>query len=123
MLENNIIIAGGGHAGIEAAMAISKMGLPCIMVTLNKEAIARMSCNPAIGGLANGHLVKEIDALGGFMGRAADKTTIQHKILNKSKGFLKLLNVGELSLPIKMYLRWIFNLKYLVSIPEWFFNI
>ena len=86
MLENNIIIAGGGHAGIEAAMAISKMGLPCIMVTLNKEAIARMSCNPAIGGLAKGHLVKEIDALGGVMGRAADKTTIQHKILNKSKG-------------------------------------
>jgi len=86
-LENNtIIVAGGGHAGIEAALAISKMGLKCTMVTLNKEAIGRLSCNPAIGGLAKGHLVKEIDALGGIMGLAADQTTIQNKILNKSKG-------------------------------------
>ena len=86
MLENKIIIAGGGHAGIEAALAISQMGLSSIMVTLNKDAIGRMSCNPAIGGLAKGHLVKEIDALGGVMGRIADQATIQNKILNKSKG-------------------------------------
>ena len=87
MLENNqIIVAGGGHAGIEAALAIQKMGFLCHMVTMNKEAIGRLSCNPAIGGLAKGHLVREIDALGGIMGRLADQTTLQHKILNKSKG-------------------------------------
>ena len=69
MLENKIIIAGGGHAGIEAALAITKMGYTCTMVTLNKLAVGRMSCNPAIGGLAKGHLVKELDALGGIMGQ------------------------------------------------------
>ena len=86
MLENNILIAGGGHAGIEAAAAISKMGYKCTMVTMDSSAIGRMSCNPAIGGLAKGHLVKEIDALGGLMGLVADQSTIQNKILNKSKG-------------------------------------
>ena len=85
-MENKIIIAGGGHAGIEAALAIAKMGFSCTIVTLNSEAIGRMSCNPAIGGLAKGHLVREIDALGGIMGKVADKSTIQNKILNKSKG-------------------------------------
>ena len=86
MLENKIIIAGGGHAGVEAALAVSKMGCACTLVTLNQSAIGRMSCNPAIGGLAKGHLVKEIDALGGVMGRFADLSTIQNKTLNKSKG-------------------------------------
>ena len=86
MLENKIVIAGGGHAGIEAALAVSKMGSLCTIVTLNKSAVGRMSCNPAIGGLAKGHLVKEIDALGGIMGKIADLSTIQNKILNKSKG-------------------------------------
>ena len=87
MLENKqIIVAGGGHAGIEAALAIERMGFSCSMVTMNKDAIGRLSCNPAIGGLAKGHLVREIDALGGVMGRLADQTTLQHKILNKSKG-------------------------------------
>ena len=66
MLVNNIVIAGGGHAGIEAAMIISKIGFNCTIVTLEASAIGRMSCNPAIGGLAKGHLVKEIDALGGI---------------------------------------------------------
>ena len=86
LVNNQIIIAGGGHAGIEAALAISKMGLQCTLVTLKADAIGRMSCNPASGGLAKGHLVKEIDALGGIMGQMADQTTIQNKILNKSKG-------------------------------------
>ena len=87
MLENKqIIVAGGGHAGIEAALAIERMGFSCSMVTMNKDAIGRLSCNPAIGGLAKGHLVREIDALGGVMGRLADQTTLQHKVLNKSKG-------------------------------------
>lgn len=81
-----IIIAGGGHAGIEAALAISRMGYSAIIVTLDKQAVGRMSCNPAIGGLAKGHIVKEIDALGGIMGRAADHAGIQFKTLNKSKG-------------------------------------
>ena len=86
-LENNsIVVIGGGHAGIEAALAISKKGLSCTLISLNKNSIGRLSCNPAIGGLAKGHLVKEIDALGGVMGKIADKTTIQNKILNQSKG-------------------------------------
>ena len=87
VLENNsIVVIGGGHAGIEAALAISKKGLSCTLISLNKNSIGRLSCNPAIGGLAKGHLVKEIDALGGVMGKIADKTTIQNKILNQSKG-------------------------------------
>ena len=81
-----IIIAGGGHAGIEAALSISRMGYSAIIVTLDKQAVGRMSCNPAVGGLAKGHIVKEIDALGGIMGRAADHAGIQFKTLNKSKG-------------------------------------
>jgi len=86
-LENNsIVVIGGGHAGIEAALAISKKGLSCTLISLSKSSIGRLSCNPAIGGLAKGHLVKEIDALGGVMGKIADKTTIQNKILNQSKG-------------------------------------
>ena len=85
-MNKKIIIAGGGHAGVEAALAISKLGCQAIIITMDPTAIARMSCNPAIGGLAKGHLVKEIDALGGIMGRAADISTLQHKTLNKSKG-------------------------------------
>jgi tRNA uridine 5-carboxymethylaminomethyl modification enzyme len=81
-----IIIAGGGHAGVEAALSISRMGYSAIIVTLDKQAVGRMSCNPAIGGLAKGHIVKEIDALGGIMGKAADLAGIQFKTLNKSKG-------------------------------------
>lgn len=83
---NPIIIAGGGHAGIEAALAISRMGGKVTIITLDPKSIGRMSCNPAIGGLAKGHIVKEIDALGGIMGVAADYAGIQFKTLNKSKG-------------------------------------
>ena len=87
MLESKkIIVVGGGHAGIEAALIINKLGYHCVMVTMNKDAIGRLSCNPAIGGLAKGHLVRELDALGGIMGYVADDTTLQHKVLNKSKG-------------------------------------
>ena len=81
-----IVVAGGGHAGVEAALAISRMGAEVILVTQDPAAIARASCNPAIGGLAKGHLVKEIDALGGEMGFAADLSGIQFKVLNRSKG-------------------------------------
>ena len=86
MLENSIIIAGAGHAGLEAAFIISRMGLACTLVTMDKKAIGRLSCNPAIGGLGKSHLVKEIDALGGIMGHVADLSTIQNKTLNKTKG-------------------------------------
>ncbi|MCU0289718.1 MAG: tRNA uridine-5-carboxymethylaminomethyl(34) synthesis enzyme MnmG [Acidobacteria bacterium] len=81
-----IIIIGAGHAGIEAAYAVSKMGCEAILITIHLETIAQMSCNPSIGGIAKGHLVKEIDALGGIMPRAADATGIHFKILNRSKG-------------------------------------
>tara|TARA_Y100001970_G_scaffold282813_1_gene396452 strand:- start:7580 stop:9409 length:1830 start_codon:yes stop_codon:yes gene_type:complete len=88
VLENNkpIVVAGGGHAGIEAALAISRMGGSCILITMDKKAIGRLSCNPAIGGLGKSHLVKEIDALGGTMGFCSDFSGIQFKTLNKTKG-------------------------------------
>jgi len=82
----DIIVVGAGHAGIEAALASARMGNSVAIITMNTDAIGRMSCNPAIGGLAKGHLVREIDALGGEMGKAADATGIQFKMLNRSKG-------------------------------------
>jgi len=82
----DVIIAGGGHAGIEASLAAARMGCNVLMVTMNKDAIGRMSCNPAIGGTAKGHLVREIDALGGEMARIADATGIHFRMLNLSKG-------------------------------------
>jgi len=84
--KDNIVIAGGGHAGIEAAFAASRLGVPVLLVTMDISAIGRMSCNPAIGGLGKGHLVQEIDALGGIMGLATDRAGIQFKMLNTSKG-------------------------------------
>lgn len=81
-----VIIVGAGHAGIEAAYAVSKMGCEAVLVTIHLESIAQMSCNPSVGGIAKGHLVKEIDAMGGIMPRAADFTGIHFKILNRSKG-------------------------------------
>ena len=82
----DIIVIGGGHAGIEAASAGARMGCSVALITMDKYALGRMSCNPAIGGTAKGHLVREIDALGGIMGRIADLTGIQFRMLNKSKG-------------------------------------
>ncbi|MCF8243463.1 MAG: tRNA uridine-5-carboxymethylaminomethyl(34) synthesis enzyme MnmG [Melioribacteraceae bacterium] len=86
MKEYDVIVVGGGHAGIEAAVSAAKMGVSVAMITMEREGIGRMSCNPAIGGSAKGHLVHEIDALGGAMGLIADKTGIQFRTLNKSKG-------------------------------------
>ncbi len=82
----DIVVVGGGHAGIEAASASARMGHSVALVTMDADAIGRMSCNPAIGGTAKGHLVREIDALGGLMGRIADASAIQYKMLNRSKG-------------------------------------
>ena len=82
----DIIVIGGGHAGIEASLVANKMGCTVGLFTMDVNAIGRMSCNPSIGGTGKGHLVKEIDALGGAMGRLADLTGIQFKMLNKSKG-------------------------------------
>ena len=81
-----IFIAGGGHAGVEAALAIARKGEKCCLVTMDKNSIGRLSCNPAIGGLGKSHIVKEIDALGGIMGYAADMSALQFKTLNKTKG-------------------------------------
>ena len=86
MADFDVIVIGAGHAGCEAALAASRMGASVCMVTMNLDTIALMSCNPAIGGVAKGHLVKEIDELGGEMGRAIDETGIQFRRLNTSKG-------------------------------------
>lgn len=85
-MNYDVVVIGGGHAGIEACMATSGMGMKTALMTMSKDTIGRMSCNPAIGGIAKGQLVREIDALGGVMGKLADATGIQFKMLNLSKG-------------------------------------
>lgn len=86
MMDFDVIVIGGGHAGCEAAYASRTLGLKTCLITINLDTIAQMSCNPAIGGLAKGHLVREIDAMGGLMGLLADKTGIQFRLLNRSRG-------------------------------------
>ena len=82
----DVIVIGAGHAGIEAAMAASRLGCETLLLTQNADTVGQMSCNPAIGGLAKGHMVREIDALGGAMGLNTDATGIQFRMLNATKG-------------------------------------
>src|SRR5512141_120450 len=82
----DIIVIGAGHAGIEAALAAARMGCQTLLLTINADTVGQMSCNPAIGGLAKGHLAREIDALGGEMGKATDMTGLQFRMLNTKKG-------------------------------------
>src|SRR3954462_10179765 len=82
----DIVIVGAGHAGCEAARACARMGLRTAMITMNIDLIAQMSCNPAVGGIAKGHLVREVDALGGIMGEITDAVGIQFRLLNTSRG-------------------------------------
>src|ERR671924_919725 len=82
----NVIVIGAGHAGCEAASAAARLGAETGLITLNLDLIGQMSCNPAIGGIAKGHLVREIDALGEIMGRIIDRTGIQFRLLNRSRG-------------------------------------
>src|SRR5687768_10376938 len=82
----DVIVIGAGHAGCEAASAAARLGAETALVTLNLDLIGQMSCNPAVGGIAKGHVVREIDALGGIMGRVTDRTGIQFRLLNRSRG-------------------------------------
>ena len=84
--EYDVVVVGAGHAGCEAALASARLGLNTIIFTVSMDSVAMMPCNPNVGGSSKGHLVREIDALGGEMGKNIDKTYIQSKMLNASKG-------------------------------------
>ena len=93
--EYDVVVVGAGHAGCEAALACARLGLETIMFTVSVDSIAMMPCNPNIGGSSKGHLVREVDALGGEMGKNIDKTFIQSKMLNKSKGQIGRARLGK----------------------------
>src|SRR5690242_13138098 len=86
VFEFDVVVVGAGHAGVEAALAASGMGLRTALLTMSADTVAQMSCNPAIGGVAKGQIVRELDALGGAMGQVIDATGIQFRMLNRTKG-------------------------------------
>jgi tRNA uridine 5-carboxymethylaminomethyl modification enzyme len=111
---NQTVVVGGGHAGIEAAYASARLGVPTLLISFRLDGIGQMSCNPAIGGVGKGHLVKEVDALGGLMGRAIDATGIQFRILNTSKGAAA--RASRAQADRDLYKRWI--QEYLRTVPN-----
>ncbi len=108
-----VVVVGGGHAGVEAAYAAVRLGIPTTLISLRREGIGQMSCNPAIGGVGKGHLVKEVDALGGLMGSAIDATGIQFRTLNSSKGAA--VRASRAQADRDLYKSWIQN--FLAGLP------
>lgn len=96
----DVIVVGAGHAGCEAAAAAANLGSKTLLITMDMNKIAQMSCNPAVGGIAKGQIVREIDALGGYMGIVTDQTAIQFRMLNRSKGPAMWSRVPKATVPV-----------------------